>query len=663
MAAIIVVVTLVLFIGQIISAGTGGCLLCFAGMFVVALLAVICLIRGKYNCALNTFFAIPFFVYAFYISNFYDHPPLLETAHHSMWWLIAGLMVLFYFSESETKIVFYSLFSFFTLAFQLFKGNYLIESFSIYNPLFNHPLVIFVALFIGGVLLRNKYKKIIADTTDKLTTTKKGISKTFQESKFAIAQLKIDRDVSGNIERLWIVKVNHVFESNFGINLHEVQGQEAGYIFELVFQEHFDTNKYILQDNRKSNEFHAKKLGKYFKIHLVKPALNGYYVIFEDITTTKKKMADLEGSKKRYKVLLEAIPDMFFVIGKDGVYEDFVIKESDRFKIEDANVIGSTIYDVGFPENMARKLHQLIQNSLNSNSIETIEYSLNTPNGTFLYEMRMAKLTTRSVISIARDITKRKTAEISLEKAKKKAEESDRLKSAFLSNLSHEIRTPLNIITNFTRMLAETEMETGEKLELSEAISQNGKQLLNMIDNTIHLSKIETDSVYLNIGFCKINTVMRDVYNRHLPSIPDSKDLKMRINIDVPNPVFGFETDSRLLSETLEILADNAVKYTTKGEINIGYKMIRNEQVKFVVSDTGIGIPEEEQENIFSRFYRVNNQINELTSGSGLGLPIAQHYVMLLGGELNLESTPEKGTTFWFTLPFREGKGFLKVVS
>ena len=304
----------------------------------------------------------------------------------------------------------------------------------------------------------------------------------------------------------------------------------------------------------------------------------------------------------------------------------------------------ATIYDVGFPENMAKKIHQLIQFSLKHNSIETIEYSLNTPNGTFLYEMRLAKLNAHSVISIARDITKRKTAEFNLEKARKKAEESDRLKSAFLSNLSHEIRTPLNIITNFTRMLAEGGLESLERMELSDAISQNGKQLLNMIDNTIHLSKIETDSVDLNMKFCKINPVLRDVYNHYLPRIPDNKDLKMRLNLDVPNPGFGFKTDSRLLNETLEILVDNAVKFTPKGEVTLGYEMILNEQVRFFVTDTGIGIPENEMENIFSRFYRVNNSINDLTSGSGLGLPIAQHYVMLLGGELHLESVHGKGT-------------------
>ncbi|NCB07148.1 MAG: HAMP domain-containing histidine kinase, partial [Bacteroidia bacterium] len=247
--------------------------------------------------------------------------------------------------------------------------------------------------------------------------------------------------------------------------------------------------------------------------------------------------------------------------------------------------------------------------------------------------------------------------------AKEKAEESDKLKTAFLLNMSHEIRTPLNIITNFTRMLAEIEVGMDEKMELSDAITQNGQQLMNMIENTIHLSKIETGAVDVNMNFCKINTLLRDIYNRYMTQIPDTKPVKIRMNIDVPNPVFGFVTDSQLLREALSILIDNAIKYTLKGEIIIGYEMIRNEAVKFNVSDTGIGIPPEETENIFSRFYRIRNKVNETTSGSGIGLPIAQHYIKLMGGELEMESKPGVGSNFWFVLPFNEGQGYLRVVS
>jgi signal transduction histidine kinase len=183
-----------------------------------------------------------------------------------------------------------------------------------------------------------------------------------------------------------------------------------------------------------------------------------------------------------------------------------------------------------------------------------------------------------------------------------------------------------------------------------------------MIDNTIHLSKIEAQTIEVEQRFCNINVLMRDVYNKFLVLIPDSKKIKLNLKIDVPNKEFGFETDANILNEILSLLTDNAVKYTIKGEINISYEMIRNEWVKFIVSDTGIGIPQEEFKHIFDRFYRIRNQINESTSGSGLGLAIVQHYVALLGGELEFESTPGKGSKFWFSLPFNNGKGYLSIV-
>lgn len=648
---------------SLLSGNENFCFICDAGLVLVAFLAITCLLNNKLNCALNTFFTVPLFVYAYYIADFSIHPPLTDTVYQSLGWLLAGAFFLFYFSESDTKIVLYSVLSAFTIGFQLLKANQFFGFFTGPAALIPHPLVAFIFIIGGGFILRVKYTGLAARLTDNLKATRQGISKVVRDTGFPVAEIKASRDEEGNVTGLYIEKVNNAFESVFNIQLHEVKNQEANYIFELVLRDHFDLNKILLFENHKTKEFHATKLELWFKIHVLKPDFNTFFIILEDITKARKKLAELESSKRRYKVLLEAIPDMFFVIGKDGTYEDFVIKESDLFKVEDANIVGSSIFDVGFPENMSEKILHCIQSSLKNNSIETIEYSLNTPNGTYLFEMRLARLNARSVISVARDITRRKTAEFDLERAKKKAEESDRLKSAFLANLSHEIRTPLNIITNFTRMLADDGLDGSERTELSDAISQNGTQLLNMIDNTIHLSKIETDAVDLSVNFCPTNTLLRDIYNHYKPLIPDGRQVTLQLGLDVPNPSFGFVTDRRLLLEVIQILVDNAVKYTRKGEIHLGYEMVYNEAVKFIVSDTGIGIPPEEKDNIFSRFYRVKNEINDLTSGSGIGLPIAQHYVQLLGGELQMESTPGKGTTFWFSLPFKEGEGYLRVVS
>lgn len=634
-------------------------------LLAMATLPIICAVNGRANCSVNSIFILPFVLYAYYFSDFNKNLLTPDSIYLTVLWLHLGFIFLLYFSETNIKIRTYFLVGLVTICFQMLKLDILFDSLSFYKPFITNPIFIFIAVFTFGYLMRVYYLAIIKKFQIQINTFNQSVNKVLQESGFSIVQIRTERDEAGNIEQLIVEKVNNTFESTFKINLYEVQEQKADYIFNLIFKTKFDLNKYILLQvkQKKIHEFHALALERWFNIHILQPDYNKFYIIFEDISKTKNKIAELEENKRRYKVLLEAIPDIFFVIDKDGTYEDFVIKESDLFKIEDANIIGSTIFDVGFPENMAEKIFSCIQTSIKTNSIETIEYQMNTPNGTFMFEMRLAKLNAHAVISIARDITKRKTAEFKLEKALIRAEESDKLKSAFLANLSHEIRTPMNVITNFSRILADPDLEPEEKLELSDAISINGKQLLNMIDNTIHLSKIETQTVEVVHRFCNINLLMRDAYNKYRVLVPDSKKIKLILNTDVPNKEFGFETDPNILSEILSLLIDNAVKYTMKGEINISYEMIRNDWVKFKVTDTGIGIPKEEIKHIFDRFYRIRNQINESTSGSGLGLAIAQHYVALLGGELEFESTPGKGSSFWFSLPFRNGKGYLSIVS
>lgn len=639
------------------------CILCHIFLIAVIATAIICTLNGRSNCATNVVFASPLVLYAFYIADFNRHIVLTNTIFDTVFWLVAGIVFLLYFSTSNFKLILYYFLGLATIVLHLYKADFLMGSLTFYQPAYAHPISVFSAFFVVAYFLSNYHLNLIKKHETQIKETAQNILKVFQDSPESIAQIKAVKDEDGNIEQFIIEKVNRSFESNFKINLYEVQGQKADYIFNLIFKGKFDLNKFIHLKGRKNRDFHAATFNRWFNIYVLNPNPDSYYLIFDDITKIKIKIADLEESKKRYKVLLEAIPDIFFVIDKEGTYEDFVIKESDLFKVEDANIIGSTIFEVGFPANMAEKIYRCIQTAINANSIETIEYSMNTPNGTFLFEMRLAKLNSHAVISVARDITKRKTAEFALEKALVRAEESDRLKSAFLTNLSHEIRTPMNVIINFTRILADTDLEPFEKLELTDAIAQNGKQLLNMIDNTIHLSKIETKTVEVNSSFTKINDLIRNVYNRYYILVPDSKPVKLKMKFDVPNKEFGFETDSLLLGEAVSLLVDNAVKYTLKGEINFGYEMIGNEKVRFFVTDSGIGINPEEYEHIFDRFYRIQNKINESTSGSGLGLPIVQHYVALLGGELEYETTVGKGSRFWFTLPFKKGKGYLSIVS
>jgi PAS domain S-box-containing protein len=657
------VLSLVLAIRELILAAPKSDLVSYLLLLSVSILGIVCTFNAKKNCATNVIFSLPVFIYAFYISDLTQHAPLIETVHLSVWWLMAGLVFLYYFSLMEIRVIIYFFVSLALICFHLLKAGHLSDAFTYFDPFASNPVLIFTAFFLVTFYLRKKLITNIEVLTEEINSKNEAIHRVLQNTSFLISRLRALRDEDGNITNLVVEKINNAFEAAFKRNLYEVQEQEAEYVFDLIFKGRFDVNKTVLFNKKSVTEFYADTLDKWFKIHVLNPSYNSYYLVFEDITKTKKQLADLEASKRRYKVLLEAIPDIFFVIDKDGIYEDFVIKEGDLFKIEDSNIIGSSIFNAGFPDKLAHKIYSCIQHCIKNDTIESIEYSLNTPNGTFMFEMRLAKLNANAVISVARDITKRKTAEFGLEKALVKAEESDRLKSAFLANLSHEIRTPMNIISNFTRMLADDSLDGLERLELTEAITQNGQQLLNMIDNTVHLAKIETENIPVHATFSKINPLLREIYNAYFAELPDSKDIRISLKTDVTTPEFGFSTDPQLLKEAMTILVDNAVKYTLSGQVTFGFEMVRNDFVKFYVADTGIGIPEEDYEHIFSRFYRVQNKINQTTSGSGIGLPIAQHYVTLLGGELEFESKVDKGSNFWFMLPFSDGRGYMKIVS
>lgn len=278
-----------------------------------------------------------------------------------------------------------------------------------------------------------------------------------------------------------------------------------------------------------------------------------------------------------------------------------------------------------------------------------------------MFEMRIARLDDNSVISIARDITKRKIAEIRLEEAKLKAEEADQLKSAFLANISHEIRTPMNAIIGFSKMIGSPDFDMEEKNRFIDIITSNGKLLMEMINDMISLSKIESHQVTVKESFCKINDLMVELYREYSFDLA-AKPIRLKLSNQNANPKFGVTTDRYLLNEIIRKLLDNAVKFTNEGEIEFGYKLIGTNQLQFFVKDTGIGIDEEQVQRIFERFHQIDNKTTRKYEGSGLGLAIAQHYTVLLGGKVEVQSEINKGSTFYFSIPFKNGDGTLQVV-
>lgn len=251
------------------------------------------------------------------------------------------------------------------------------------------------------------------------------------------------------------------------------------------------------------------------------------------------------------------------------------------------------------------------------------------------------------------DITKLKETELDLIKAKEKAEESDRLKTAFIQNMSHEIRTPMNAIMGFSSLLSEN-FNNKEKLEkFSKIIDNRCTDLLDIINDILDISKIESGQSTLQIEECNINELCSDL----LLFIRDYQYRTKKQHIElIMHPLNDesytiVKTDKVKLKQILVNLLSNAFKFTDTGAIQCGYE-IESNKLKFYVSDTGVGIPKEKFDFIFERFAQLNNPSSPNSGGTGLGLPIVKGLVGLLGGTVWLESECDKGTTFRFTIDY-----------
>jgi len=245
------------------------------------------------------------------------------------------------------------------------------------------------------------------------------------------------------------------------------------------------------------------------------------------------------------------------------------------------------------------------------------------------------------------NIKNRYQVENDLIEAKENAEESNRLKSAFLANMNHEIRTPMNGIMGFTDLLKDPALTGDEKLQYIQMIEKSGNRMLGTINDLIDISKIEAGQTKLYIKKMAVNDKLDELYE-FFKLEAEQKHLDLYLEKDEPELMLN--TDADKLMSVLTNLIKNAIKFTPEGFIKFGYKSRTNDYL-FYVEDTGIGIPEGKRKDIFERFIQVDNSHQRSYQGSGLGLSITKAYVEMLGGNIWLQSEMNKGTNFYFTIP------------
>jgi len=236
-----------------------------------------------------------------------------------------------------------------------------------------------------------------------------------------------------------------------------------------------------------------------------------------------------------------------------------------------------------------------------------------------------------------------------LELAKQKAEESDKLKSAFLSNIAHEIRTPMHGILGFADMLKTASLSAEQMQEYITIIEKSSARMLNTITDLIEISKIESGQTELKLSIVNIDGQLDSIYAIFKPEA-DKKGIHLTIKNSSETEEPHIRTDREKLDTILTQILKNAVKYTKKGSIEIGY-LLKDKYVEYYVKDTGIGIEKDKQQPIFNRFTQADNSLSKIYEGAGLGLSITKAYVEMLGGIIWVESEPGKGSTFYFTLP------------
>lgn len=256
-----------------------------------------------------------------------------------------------------------------------------------------------------------------------------------------------------------------------------------------------------------------------------------------------------------------------------------------------------------------------------------------------------------AVYAIFRDITERIEAKKKLEEAKDKAEESDRLKTSFLTNMSHEIRTPMNAIVGFSELIAEPTTDQESRKEFAEQIYNSSKMLLKLIDDIIDISQLDSANLELNIKKTNLSKLLSDIFTKF--SKEKIKENKDNIELLLHNP-FGdlttyIETDEFRFKQIFYNLINNALKYTEQGFIEFGFDVNHNDEPIFYVRDTGIGIPADKINSIFQHFTKIEDR-RKLYRGTGIGLTITKKLVSLLGGEIWVESNLGIGSIFYFTI-------------
>ena len=406
---------------------------------------------------------------------------------------------------------------------------------------------------------------------------------------------------------------------------------------------------------------HRRKDDFYFPVEISSRTVNiegtAYYqIIGRDITERKQAEETLRESELRFRKIFEESPFPMVITGKDFG----ILRANSAFckmsGYEEGELRLQTFSELSHPDDSADDPLNLMKLIAEDIPVYNKEKRYVRKDGSVILGSSTISVVRNNMdevvyfIGMVEDITQRKKAEEELITAKLKAEESDRLKTAFLHNVSHEIRTPMNAIIGFTSLLNEPDIKAAERKQFTEIIGQSSNQLLSIINDIVDVANIESGQVKVHLTQTDLNQSLRNLHEQYGISEKQHK-IKIRLSAGLPDERAVITTDNTKLIQIVSNLVNNAVKFTKQGSVDFGYTL-KGDFLEFFVRDTGIGIPQDSLGKIFDRFYQVDRTVSRQFGGTGLGLSICKAYVQLLGGEISVDSEPGKGTVFHFTIPY-----------
>jgi PAS domain S-box-containing protein len=366
----------------------------------------------------------------------------------------------------------------------------------------------------------------------------------------------------------------------------------------------------------------------------------------------QEKIEELEESQTNLQTILNSTSDSIVIHNKDGVFLFLNHQARKLYNISEEEISHYSIYDISSPDNNLILLHEIWEDVLQGIPrviewiVKPIQTEVEIPVQVSINLMTWYG--DLALVAVVRDFSERKKYENELIIARKKAEESDRLKSVFLANLSHEIRTPMNAILGFSGFLKDNTLPEETRHNFIDIIHTSGNQLLSIINDIIEISKIETNQITPNFAPVQIDTLLDDIYQIfQIISLENNVELKIKTNI---SPNLTILTDDTKLRQVITNLLTNAFKFTKEGFVEIGCSE-KGGQIEFYVKDTGIGIDRKFFKVIFERFRQIENDLSIQKGGSGLGLAISKAYVEMMGGTISVDSKENVGSIFTFTLP------------